>query len=192
MLTRAKWSITYFLPALLITALLFSACENDLNQVKRISTQEANNKIDSSKSVEIIYSDSAHVKSRVITPLLLTFNLTVPYHMMPKGVKIIFFDKNLVATTTVTADSAITRNNDKIIELHRNVVLVTNKGDVFKSEELIWDQFKKQLYSNQHWDLNKADGTMLNGLHFTSDETFSHATGDSGTGVIVTKEKLGN
>ncbi|MBW4888602.1 LPS export ABC transporter periplasmic protein LptC [Mucilaginibacter sp. HMF5004] len=194
MLMQAKWFAHYFLPVMLIAALLLPACENDLNQVKKISQQEANNKIDSSKVVDIIYSDSAKVKARVLTPLLLTFNtVTPPYHVMPKGVKIYFYDgKSPEPSSTVVGDSAITKNGDKIIELHGNVVVSNAKGDTFKSNELIWDQLKKILYSHQRWQLNKADGTMLNGMNFQSNETFTNKTGDDGNGVIVTKEGVGN
>jgi len=192
MLMQAKWLTHYFLPAMLIAALLLPACENDLNQVKKISQQEANNKIDSSKVVEVIYSDSARVKARVVTPLMLHYNTADPHYVMPKGVTIYFYDDKQNVSSTVVSDSAITKSNDKIIELHRNVVVSSAKGDVFKSEELIWDQLKKILYSNQHWQLTKVDGTMLNGMHFQSDESFNNKTGDNGNGVIVTKEGVGN
>lgn len=177
---------------MLMAVLCLPACENDLNQVRQISRQEANNKIDSSKNIEIIYSDSARVKARVVSPLLLAYTGTPPYHLMPKGVKIYFFDNKLQQSSTVVADSAITKSNDKIIELHRNVVVSNAQGDVFKSDELIWDQFKKQLYSNKPWNITKVDGTVLNGLHFISDESFSNYSGDDGRGVIVTKEGIGN
>lgn len=190
---QAKWMTRIFLPAMLLMALLSPGCENDLKQVKQISQQEANNKIDSSKTVEVIYSDSARVKARVLTPLMLHYNITNDEHyVMPKGVTIYFYDNKQNITSTVVGDSAITKKNDKIIELHGNVVVSNVKGDVFKSNELIWDQLKKMMYSNQHWQLNKVDGTMLNGMHFKSDETFTNKTGDNGNGVIVTKEGVGN
>jgi len=189
---QAKWSICCFLPVMLITALLLPSCENDLNTVKKLSQQEANNKIDSSKVIEIIYSDSAKVKARVESPLLLTYNTKTPYHLMPKGVKIYFYDKNLVITNTIVADSGVSKLDNKLIELHRNVVVTSNKGDVFRSDELIWDSLKKLVYSNKPWTFNKADGTVLNGTVFQSDESFTHTSGTNGNGTIVTKEGLGN
>ncbi len=192
MLTQAKWVTGFFLPAMLAATLLLQACENDLNQVKKISQQEANNKVDSSKIVDVIYSDSAHVKARIQTKLMLHYNTTDEHYVMPRGVTITFYDNQQNITSTVVGDSAITKSDNKIIELHGNVVVSNVKGDVFKSNELIWDQLKKIMYSNQHWQLNKTDGTMLNGMHFKSDETFTNKTGDNGNGVIVTKESPGN
>jgi LPS export ABC transporter protein LptC len=193
MLMQAKWHTILFLPVVLITALLLPACENDLKQVKQISQQEANNKVDSSKIVEVIYSDSAHVKARVLTKLMLHYNITNDEHyVMPKGVTIYFYDNQQNISSTVVGDSSITKKDNKVIEMHGNVVVSNAKGDVFKSNELIWDQLKKIMYSNQHWQLNKTDGTMLNGMHFKSDETFTNKTGDNGNGVIVTKETPGN
>ena len=181
-----------FLLVMLAALMALPGCENDLNKVRQISKQEANNKIDSSKVVEIIYSDSARVKARVVSPLLLSYTGVNPYHLMPRGVKIYFFDGKQALSSTVVGDSAISKSNDKIIELHRNVVVSNVKGDVFKSDELIWDQLKKQLYSDKPWTLNKTDGTALSGVHFKSDESFSNYSGDNGAGVIVTNQSIGN
>jgi len=179
----AKWLYS-FLPTILI-AILFSACENDLKKVREISAKEFNNPVDSSMGVDITYSDSARVKATLQTPLLLDFKSTgKPYHEMPKGVKITFFDKSLKPSGTIVSDYAITSNNDKVITLTKNVILKSTAGDTFTSEEMVWDQNTRLLYTNKPWEWHKADGTDLNGTKFESNETFTKWNNVGANGII--------
>lgn len=180
----------FFMPVMFMAALL-SACENDLKKVREISAKEFTNPVDSSMSVQVTYSDSAHVKAVLQTPLLLDFkNSRQPYREMPKGIKITFYDKNLKVVSTVVSDYAITSNDDKIITLKKNVVVTNAEGDTFKSEELIWDSLKKLIYSNKPVLINKIDGTVLNYSNFKSNENGTDYSGDNGSGIIVTKGNI--
>lgn len=188
------------MPALFI-AMLLQACENDLKKVQQISAKEVNNPVDSTKGVDLIYSDSARVKSRILTPLMLTYTVAKPYKEMPQGVKVIFYDatintnvKNYDADKhimfTVTSDYAITSNADKLIELRKHVVVKNIAGDVFTTEQLFYDSEKKKIYSKVACLLTKVDGTVLDGTGFTSNETFTDYHFDHGKGTIVTNGNL--
>lgn len=201
---QIKWLTGIFLPALFITMLL-QACENDINKVRAISALEASTPVDSTIGVDVIYSDSAKVRSHVTAPLMLhhtSQQATLMYYEMPKGVKIIFYDdklnqkvanydpdKHIVAT--VTSDYAVTSNNDKLIELRNNVVVKNTAGDVFTTQQLFYDANKKIVYSDKPCQLNKVDGTALNGTGFISNETFTDYRFKQGNGTIVTNGKLG-
>lgn len=186
----AKWLTGFFVPVMLM-AVLLSACENDLKKVREISEKEFTNPVDSSISVEVTYSDSAYVKAVLKTPLLLDYKTTAkPYREMPKGIKITFYDKKLKVISTVVSDYAVTGSNDKIITLKKNVVVTNNEGDTFKSNELVWDSLKKQIYSTQPVVINKIDGTVLNFSNFKSNESGTDYSGDNGYGPIATKGNL--
>lgn len=156
-----------------LLCLLFAACENDLKKVQEISAKEVNSLIEQTTGVEVIYSDSAKVKARMLTPLLLHFQVEKPYYEMPKGVKVISFDDSLKKSSTVTSEYAITSKNEKMITLRKNVVATNAKGDVFKSEELIWDQEKQLFYSNKAVSITMANGNIINGTSFESNENFN-------------------
>lgn len=190
----AKWLTGILFPALFITMLL-QGCENDLNKVKQISSLEINSPVETTTGVDVIYSDSAKVKARMITPLMLRHNTANPYYEMPKGIKMTFFDtkykgKDTKEICTITSDYAITSNNDKVFEFRKNVVVSNTAGDIFRSEELIYDQNKKLIYSNQKCQLNRADGTALNGTSFKSNEDFTDYRFEQGKGDIVTKGNM--
>jgi hypothetical protein len=199
-----KWFTGIFLPALFM-AVLLQACENDLNQVKKISALEASKPVDSTLGVDVIYSDSAKVRAHMITPLMLRQNPTDPnkgFYEMPKGVKIVFYDDKLNQkapnfdadkhiVSTVTSDYAITSNMDKLIELRKNVVVKNTEGAVFTTQQLFYDTNKKLIYSNVACQMTKPDGTALDGTSFTSNETFTNYAFKQGKGTIATSGKLG-
>lgn len=58
--------------------------------MEKISAKKLIVPVDKSTGVEIIYSDSAHVKAKLITPELLSFKTEKPYIEMRKGVTVIF------------------------------------------------------------------------------------------------------
>jgi LPS export ABC transporter protein LptC len=198
---QIKWLTGILLPALFI-AMLLQACENDLNKVKQISALEVSKPIDTTKGVDIVYSDSAKVRARVVTPLMIHFTkATNPHYEMPKGVKIFFYDDKLNQKTkvydpekhvvaTVVSDYAITSNNEKLIELRKNVVVRNTQGDVFTTQQLFYDVNKKLIYSNQYCQMTKVDGTALDGTAFTSNESFTETHFEHGKGVIATKGNM--
>jgi LPS export ABC transporter protein LptC len=169
--------------------LLFASCENDLKDVERISANKVSVPVDKSTDVTAIYSDSAVVKGKLITPLLNQYK-TKNYSEMPKGLTLIFYDKDLVESTRITADYGIRYENEKRVELRKNVVVTTSKGDVYKSEELIWDEAKHEVYSNQLIHVTRLDGTDVIGSSFRSDENFNNPIIENMHGPISTGNRF--
>jgi hypothetical protein len=64
--SRAKQVTSLFLPALLFGMLLLGACENDLNKIKAVSAKQVSQPIDTTRGVEVIYSDSAILKGSIM------------------------------------------------------------------------------------------------------------------------------
>lgn len=170
--------------------LLIISCENDLREIEKISAKTEKVSADTSKGVEIILSDSAIVKGKLITPLLLSYKTASPYNEMPNGLTVIFYDEYQKESSRITADHGIRRENEQLVELRKNVVVVTDKGDVFKSEELFWDEKKKMFYSNQLVNITKPDGTSINGTQFRSDQNFDNPVINNATGSLATGNKL--
>jgi LPS export ABC transporter protein LptC len=149
--------------------------------------------------VDIIYSDSAKVKAKALAPLMLDYNTdnttntgkNKPYSVLPKGIKINFYTDSLTLSGTLVADSAILRDNNKIAEMYKNVVVTNAKGETFKSEQLIWDQNKKIFYSDKVVHIKMVTGTVMEGTSFTSDESFNHWKMQQSTGVIHVDSDLG-
>ncbi|HEY4322415.1 MAG TPA: LPS export ABC transporter periplasmic protein LptC [Mucilaginibacter sp.] len=170
--------------------LILSSCENSLNDIKKIASAEENKPISKSTGVDVIYSDSAKVKARLTAPLMIEYlDEAKPYREMPKGVKIVFFDDDLKEKGTITADYAVQREKENIIEFRRNVVATNAQGEIFKSDELIDDQGKKKLYSNKPVEIIMKSGNVMNGTGFNSNESLYPWHIDQSTGVFHVEEK---
>ncbi|WP_158534932.1 LPS export ABC transporter periplasmic protein LptC [Mucilaginibacter hurinus] len=174
------------LPVILACSLLLS-CENDLKKVQEISAREASKPVDRTIDVEITYSDSAKVKATTTAPLLLKHTGAKPYYEMPNGVKIIFYE-NGKPVNTITAKRGIRRETEGVTELHKNVVATNDKGDVFKSEELIWNETEKKIRSNQPVQIIMSNGDIINGTSFESNESFYPYKIKQSTGIFNVKE----
>jgi LPS export ABC transporter protein LptC len=183
MYSRAKQVLTICLPAL-IAGMLLSACENDLKKIREISQNQINMDVDTVHGVNIIYSDSARVKFTIDAPLLLQHTGKKEYNVMTKGVNIIIYDKNLQKIGTLTADTGIQLQTENRIEFHKNVVAKNAKGETFKSDELIWDQTSKLMHSNKIVQITMANGDIMNGTSFQSDQTLGHWTIKQSTGIF--------
>ena len=167
-----------------------SACENDLRDVEQISAKKLSIPVDKSTGVVIIYSDSAKVKGKMITPELLHYKTMNPYLEMKKGITIIFYDQNQNETSTVKSDYAIRRENEKTVELKYNVVATNQRGEVFKSEQLIWDETKKRFYSDRLVNIN-SNGNILFGTSFWANQDFSYYEIVQPTGDLTLTKKQG-
>jgi LPS export ABC transporter protein LptC len=175
---------TIFLPALLMVTLL-AACENDINKIKAIAAADATKPIQQTSDIDVIFSDSAIVKFRLTAPLMVEYMTPKnPYKVLPKGVKIIFLDKNVKEAGNIVADTGFMRDDNKLIEFRKNVVAKNAEGTVYKSDELIWDQKKKIYYSNKPVEMTKVGGDIMRGTSFTSDDNLKHPIFQNSTAVI--------
>jgi LPS export ABC transporter protein LptC len=173
---RAKQISNLFLPVIIAGIAIITGCENDLKDIQKISAAEVNKPIEKYTDVDVIYSDSARVKAHMTAPVMINYKVKKPYTEMPKGVKVIFYDNNLKETSTIIADYGVYREQEKLVELHKNVMGTNAKGDTFTSDELIWNEDTKQIRSSKMVHVKMADGSITDGTSFVSDENFNHWT----------------
>lgn len=188
----------FWTPALVAGLMLCAACSsNDMKKIKEISERQINNQVDTTKMVDLIYSDSAKVKVRLIAPLLLEYNVsktvTKPYMKMPKGVTIIFYNDSTKKSGTITADTAYnyTEGASNRFVLHKNVVVKNVKGDVFKSDDLNWDGATHKIYSNAPVEMFTTNGTRGKGTSMETNEKFDPFTVKNQSGIIYMDKSLG-
>jgi len=172
----------------LIFCSVFVSCQNDLSKVKEIELKQKED-VEITKGAEIIYSDSAHVKAKLTAPILYNHKTSNPYYEMPKGIVVVFYDKQLKQTSKVTSDYAIRKENQNIVELKKNVVATNAEGKTFKSEELIWDENQKRFYSNKLVTID-TNGNLITGPGFWSNEDFSYYEIRQGSGTFNFKDDL--
>ncbi|GGH17151.1 LPS export ABC transporter periplasmic protein LptC [Mucilaginibacter phyllosphaerae] len=169
-----------YLPAV-FAALLLSACENDINKVKAIAAADATKPIQRTTGVDMIFSDDAIVKARLLTPLMIDYDTKKnPYTIMPKGVKVILYSED----GNVIADTGFYYKEKDLIVFRKNVVATKGDGSVYRSEELMWDMKKKQIYSDKKVVMTKPNGDEMTGTSFLSDDKFLNPVFQNSTAVI--------
>ncbi len=189
MYSSAKQNL--LLSALLISILLVSACENDINKIKELSAKELEKPEQETRGVDVMYSDSAKVKMRLEAPILIqgdTANKATPYNLTPKGIKITFYNTDRTQAGVMVADSAIQYPQTQITKFYKNVVCTFSTGETLKTEELIWDQSKKIIYSDKYVIINFTDGGFKDGTNFMSDEKLTNFTFSQSRGTFYTDE----
>lgn len=189
MYNRVKYVRGLCLLLLPVFAFFISSCENDLNKVKEIASNEVGIIVSPTTGVDLIMSDSAKIQLHLTAPLLLEYQTKKPYKVMPKGVKIIFYDKETQKESgTIIGDTGILHENEKLYEFHKNVVATNAKGETYKSDELYWDQNTKKIYSHKPVEVTLNGGNVMNGDGFISDDKFLHPTLNNSKGVFHVDE----
>src|SRR5690606_36860803 len=78
--------------------LITISCETDLKEVDRIAAIQAEEPVDISTGVTVVFSDSAVVQAKMTAPEMRHYNLEEPYYEFQEGVTIIFYDEHSAET----------------------------------------------------------------------------------------------
>jgi LPS export ABC transporter protein LptC len=147
-------------------------CENDKNKVDLI-TKKIHLPVETATVIEVLYSDSAKIKAKLNAPLMNHYTTPKSYMEMPKGVELKFYDDSLNIISTLTANYAINREAEEIMEARNNVVVVNKKGEQLNTEHLIWDQKAKKIYSNVFAKITTKNEIII-GDGFEANEDFTN------------------
>lgn len=131
---------------------------------------------ESAENVTLTVSDSGIISFIVKTPVFNTYRTDSSYVDYPKGITAISYTERGEQQAVLTAKYACNINNS-MYKASKNVVIVDKiKGDTLETEEIIWDQRRKIIYSNVLVKQIKADGSINYGDGFEADERFTRYT----------------
>jgi LPS export ABC transporter protein LptC len=148
---------------------LSAGCKNDLDEAKLI-TSRANVNIETGKNVTIQYSDHGNTKIKAVAKTLTRFNVEKPYLEFTDGIKITFYSEDKQVGTTMTAEYAQAVENSNIMTARKNVEVINAKGEKLNTEEIIWDEQKKIIYSNAFVKITTKDEIIWgNGMEANED-----------------------
>ena len=148
------------IPMLLVFGILYS-CENDVKEIESLT----NNKeapISKGKNVEFVYSEKANVKIKITAPLMEEYGEEdTKYMEMTKGIKVLFYDSLKNISSTLTANYAINRVSERIMEAKDDVVVVNDRGEVLNTEHLIWLQDSSKIYTEEFVKITTEDEIIM-------------------------------
>jgi LPS export ABC transporter protein LptC len=162
-----------FLSIFCAVMLVTSACREKVNSHPAIFTDD-DVAVEIGRDVEILYSDSAVVKVRVLGSVLHNYgSLSEPKQVFPAGISVTFFDFSGKETSHLVAKNAIREQGRKLITARDSVVLTTVKGEVLETEELIWDEKEEKLKTQKFVKVTSPDEVIYGfGLEANQDFTY--------------------
>lgn len=146
-------------------------------------TSRANVNIETGTDVEIHYSDNG-ITRIVAKGKTVTRHLTQkPYLEFSNGIELLFYNNNGAAESKMTARYATVVENSNEMTARDSVVVINEKGERLDTDELIWDEQKKIIYSNSFVKITTADEIIL-GKGMTANQNFTDYVVKSISGTI--------
>lgn len=179
------FNIIKVIPIVLIGILC--SCENDINKVNALSNKK-NEPIKKGKNVELTYSENARIKVKVTAPLLEEYMGDKNYTEMRKSIEVNFFDSLQKVTTTLTANYAINKISENIMEAKNNVIVINEKGDKLNTEHLIWQQDSAKIYTDEFVKITTKDEIIM-GEGLDANQDFSKYKIHKVKGIIQLKDE---
>ena len=65
--------------SILLLSIMLVGCETDLSKVEKIASNEVSLPVETSREVELIYSDSSIVRAKLLTPVLKFFKVAISF-----------------------------------------------------------------------------------------------------------------
>lgn len=153
--------------------LLVLSCSND--QVKDLDNIELEDAvgIERGKNVEILYSDSAVVRVAIQAPTLLRYIARdTPKQVFPDGIDANFYNEQHIQTTKMVAKYAEQFEKERKVYLRDSVRIWNHKKEMMETNELIWDEPKKQISSTKYVKIITPT-QIIEGVGFKSNLEFT-------------------
>ena len=119
---------------------------------------------------ETFYTDSGVVRYFLKTPKLLIFDQEKePYKEFPEGFHLQQFDENKKPVSELSANYGKNFEREQKWLATGNVVMVNNKGDTLRTEELVYLINEDRIYSEKFVSIKKGDQSIIGTGGFESD-----------------------
>ena len=129
--------------------------------------------VETTRDVTVFYSDSAKLRVKITGPLSKRYTRGYAVEEeFPEGVYVEFLGASGTPDAWLTADYAIRKEAEKLIITRGNVVLENLEGEKIEGPELIWDERKREIYSNRFVKITTGD-EIIYSYTFRSDESFT-------------------
>ena len=167
---------------------ILCSCENSMDDIAALMNEEEI-PVSVGRNVEIIYSEKSAVKIQITAPLMEEYGSEEDKYMeMTEGIKVLFYDSLLNVASTLTANYAIHRVSENIMEAKDDVVVVNDKGEILNTEHLIWLEDSAKIYSDEFVKISTEDEIII-GEGMEANQDFTKWKIHKIKGVINVKEE---
>lgn len=169
--------------------MFFASCErSNIEKINEI-TSELNAPSLSIENTEIIYSENALIKTKVISKEINRYlNIEEPYTEFPQGLFVEFYDTLQNPTSYIKANYAIYQETTQIWTAENDVESVNSEGDTLNTEYLIWNQETGKVYSDRYVRITNNDG-VIHGKGFEANQDLSNWQIKQTSGTISVEDE---
>lgn len=173
----------------LLGAIMLLACKNDIKEVNALAEREKRPDM-TGENLELVYSDSARIKYRVLAPEYIKVNREKEkYEEFPKGIHVLSYDPAGKMIGSIKAKYAKKLEDEMLWEARNEVVIINAEGKKLETELLYWDMKKELIYSDRYVKLS-ADGQIIEGNNgFHSDQNLNHTVFENISGSIEVEKQ---
>ena len=167
----------------------FTSCGNkDEHLIDAINEQDTLPTL-SSYGFNTLISDSGVIRYKMVTEQWDIYTETHPSKwVFLKGLYLEKFDEQLHVDASIQADTAYYYDQLKLWELRGRVFVRNQEGATFRTEELFWDQSKREIYSHKYIKVIAPD-KELEGTEFRSNEMMTNYTVQNSAGHFPFQEE---
>ena len=162
---------------------LFS-CEGNYDNIQRLNVKD-DIPVAEGRNIDVKYTDSGRVVTNLRAPLLHDYsNYEFSCQEFPEGVEVRFWDDE-DQMSIVTSDYAIRYDETSLVDLRKNVVLVTSDSTELYADQLFWDQKNRWVFTDDPYRIKFKDGSYNDGEGFDSSEDFTTFLSRANSGVQI-------
>ena len=160
-----------------------ASCENDLAEVNQAISQD-DLKYETMRDVELLYSDSAILRVKVMGDKMLRYlDTQIPTQEFPEGIEVDFYDLNGRTQSVLTSKYAIRYEKKNEIIVKDSVVWKSKRNERLETEELIWDEKQNKVYTKKFVKITRPE-EIVYGYGFEADQDFTRWEINAITGRI--------
>ncbi len=188
--------VAHILGIVVFVSLMFSCTEEKkLDVAANINPEKMPTML--TTNVNMVVSDSGVPQFKIVTPIWYVYDeVDTPLYLLPEGLYLEKFDKNLKVIASVACDSAINYQNDQLWQLIGNVELRNGDEEVIRTHELFWNQRTQKIYNDTSFIQIEQPDRVIEGYGFDgvmSERSLSSYRIKKPTGIFpIDKEKLGS
>ena len=181
--------ILYMKSIIVLLGAMLLACKNDIKEVNALAEREKRPDM-TGENLELVYSDSARIKYRVLAPEYIKVNRDKEkYEAFPKGIHVLSYDPAGKMIGSIKAKYAKKLEDEMLWEARNEVVIINAEGKKLETELLYWDMKKELIYSDRYVKLS-ADGQIIEGNNgFHSDQNLNHPVFENISGSIEVEKQ---
>lgn len=173
--------------ALVAMLFLFSSCENEVKEVRKLAREERI-PMEIQKDFVLEYSDSTFKRMELTAPLAESYpQLDQPQREFREGIFVRFLDNLGQENSHLKAEYALQLIDKDLWEARGNVIVVNQKGETLNTEKLFWNSRKEIIYSDEFVKLT-TPSQIIEGEGFQADQGFTEYEINQVSGIINIEE----